>query len=286
MAARAPCRTTTSWAWRKRASKPRCAIWRSISDTRKSASTPSRRGRSARSPAPASPTRATCSPSSRNILRSAAASRSRNWAAPGFICCPTFRPASPARCISSTAVTTSFPCHSPTRSRRPAARSTAGTANKIIVLLAGDERKICRRNIKTTGTVPVVFLHIFGSDLLGEIEPVRVHHLCPGRHEVLDEFLFRIGRGIDLGECAQLRVRAEDQVDARAGPFDRLGLAVATFVGPVALRRPLVTHVEQVDEEVVGQLTFLLGQDAVFRTARIGAEHAQAADQHRHLRSA
>ena len=40
---------------------------------RRSASTPSRPGRSARSPAPASAMRATCSPSSRNIRRSAAA---------------------------------------------------------------------------------------------------------------------------------------------------------------------------------------------------------------------
>ena len=53
--------------------KRRCAIWRSISGRRRSASTPSRPGRSARWPAPASTTRATCSRSSRSIRRSAAA---------------------------------------------------------------------------------------------------------------------------------------------------------------------------------------------------------------------
>ena len=40
--------------------------------------------------------------------------------------------------------------------------------------------------------------------------------------------------GIDLGQRAQLRVRAEDQVDARAGPLDLAGLAVAALVDALA----------------------------------------------------
>src|SRR5581483_7870870 len=46
----------------------------------------------------------------------------------------------------------------------------------------------------------------------GEIEAVEVHHLGPRRREVLHELLLRVGTGIDLGEGAQLRVRAEDQI--------------------------------------------------------------------------
>ena len=42
--------------------------------------------------------------------------------------------------------------------------------------------------------------------VLHEIEAVGVHHLGPGRDEVLDEFRLGVGRTVDLGECAQLRV--------------------------------------------------------------------------------
>src|SRR5213082_2073378 len=49
MAACASCRTTTSWGWRRPRSRPRCVIWRPISGRRRSASTPSRPARSARS---------------------------------------------------------------------------------------------------------------------------------------------------------------------------------------------------------------------------------------------
>ena len=47
---------------------------------------------------------------------------------------------------------------------------------------------------------------------------------------------------------------------------------------------PRGAHVEQVDEEVVGELAGAVGEHAVRRIAVIGAEHAQPADQHRHLR--
>ena len=121
--------------------------------------------------------------------------------------------------------------------------------------------------------------------VLREIEAVGVHHLGPRRHEVLHELLLRVRARIDFREGAKLRVRAEDQVDARAGPLDRFGLAVAALVHAIGARGlPLRAHVEQVDEEVVGQLARRLGEDAVLRAAGIGAEHAQAADQHGHLR--
>src|SRR5262245_17726962 len=88
----------------------------------------------------------------------------------------------------------------------------------------------------------------------GEVVAVEVHHLAPGRHEILHELLLRVGAGIDLREGAPLRVRAEDQVDAGAGPLDLLGLAVAALVHAVgAGRLPLRAHVEQVDEEVVAR---------------------------------
>ena len=67
-------------------------------------------------------------------------------------------------------------------------------------------------------------------------------------------FSFESAHRIDFRKRAKLRVRAEDQVDARGGPLDSLRLAVAAFIHAIGVRRlPLRTHVEQVDEEVVGQ---------------------------------
>ena len=48
---------------------------------------------------------------------------------------------------------------------------------------------------------------------------------------------------------------------------------------------PLRVHVEQVHEEVVGQRPGPLGEDAEFGLPDVRIQHAQAADQHRHLGS-
>src|SRR5262249_58276401 len=79
-----------------------------------------------------------------------------------------------------------------------------------------------------------------------EIKAVSVHHLGPRRHEVLHELLLGVRTRIDFGEGAKLRVRTEDQVDAGAGPLDRLRLAVAALVNPVAAWLPLRPHVSAV----------------------------------------
>src|ERR1700749_4734486 len=97
------------------------------------------------------------------------------------------------------------------------------------------------------------------SQISGEIEAVGVHHLGPRRHEVLHELLFRIRHAIDFRERTKLRVRAEDQVDAGGGPLDRVGLAIAALIDSLAGVAPLRAHVEQVDEEVVGQRLRLAG---------------------------
>lgn len=54
----------------------------------------------------------------------------------------------------------------------------------------------------------------------GKVETVKTHHLAPCSHEVLNKFRLRVVSGVDLGDRSKLRVRSEDQIDARAGPFD------------------------------------------------------------------
>src|SRR5579875_2331271 len=84
-----------------------------------------------------------------------------------------------------------------------------------------------------------------------QVEPVEVHHLDPRPDEVADELLPGVVAGVDLRDRPQLGVVAEDQVHPAAGPLDRAGG-----------RLPRRAHVEQVDEEVIGQDAGPGGEDA------------------------
>src|ERR1051326_1131362 len=46
-----------------------------------------------------------------------------------------------------------------------------------------------------------------------EVKAVEVHHFVPRGHEVAHEFFLPGGAGVDLGNGAQLRVVAEDEID-------------------------------------------------------------------------
>lgn len=63
-----------------------------------------------------------------------------------------------------------------------------------------------------------------------EVEAVEVHDFVPGGDEVVEEFVFAVGAGVNLGEGAEDGVRAKDEIDAGAGPAGGAGLAVAAFV--------------------------------------------------------
>src|SRR4030088_266927 len=87
----------------------------------------------------------------------------------------------------------------------------------------------------------------------GEVEPAEVHDLVPRGHEVAHELLLRVVARVDLGDGTQLGVRAEDEVDAAAGPLKLARGGVAALEGVLGRRLPLRAHVEQIHEEVVGQ---------------------------------
>src|ERR1700689_1386045 len=108
----------------------------------------------------------------------------------------------------------------------------------------------------------LTYLHRFVGVL--EIEPVGVHHFAPRHHKVLCELLLRILAAVDLRKCAQLRMRAEDEIDSRAGPFHFLGFTVFTLIHALGTRGlPLGAHIEKVHEELIGQLLRPLGKDTV-----------------------
>src|SRR3954451_19688592 len=59
-----------------------------------------------------------------------------------------------------------------------------------------------------------------------EVETIQLHHLVPGRDEVTHELLLRVLGGIALRQRAELRVRAEHQVDASGRPLLLAGDAI------------------------------------------------------------
>ena len=99
-------------------------------------------------------------------------------------------------------------------------------------------------------------------------------------------FCLRVAGAIDLGERPQLRVRTEDQIDAGAGPLRFARFAVVAFehIRVGRSRLPRRAHVEQVDEEVVGQRLRPLGEDTMLGLTVVCTQDAQAADKNRHLR--
>ncbi|PAV92579.1 hypothetical protein WR25_24971 [Diploscapter pachys] len=109
----------------------------------------------------------------------------------------------------------------------------------------------------------------------------------PAGRSVIGEHRGRIGAGIDFGDRAQLRIGAEHQVGARGGPLLFVRVAIGAdelLVAVIADLLPRGAHVEQVHEEVVGQLTRPVGEDAVLaRLGMVGAEDAEARNQNRHL---
>ncbi len=105
-----------------------------------------------------------------------------------------------------------------------------------------------------------------------------VHHFVPGRHEVRHELGLSVFLAVNLGIGSELRVRTEDEIDARAGPPRFAAFAVMSRVH-ILVRSllPLRAHVEQVDEEVVRQQAGADSENAVLRLAGIRAQHAQTA---------
>jgi hypothetical protein len=63
---------------------------------------------------------------------------------------------------------------------------------------------------------------------MGEVEPVQVHDLVPGRHEVANEPLPGVGARVDLGDSTELG----------AGPETRSTAVAVHLTSPVVWSRP------------------------------------------------
>ena len=120
----------------------------------------------------------------------------------------------------------------------------------------------------------------------GEVEPVEVHDLVPRGDEVVHELLLRVVARVDLGERAQLGVRAEDEVDAAAGPLDlaggaRRGPRRSPASSDVAFH--VVPRSSRLTKKSLVSVPGRRGEDAERRLLVVRAQDAQAADEDGHL---
>src|SRR6266567_9497414 len=99
-----------------------------------------------------------------------------------------------------------------------------------------------------------------------KVVAIKIHYLVPRSREVLDKRLLRVVTRIDFCDCPELGVRTEEEIDARAGPFDFLRRPITPLINPFGCRRglPLRVHIEQVDEEIIRQRLRPAGEDAMF----------------------
>src|SRR5438094_59909 len=70
-----------------------------------------------------------------------------------------------------------------------------------------------------------------------KVVAIEVHHLGPGPDEVLDELRLRVRASVDFRQSPELGVRAEHQIDARAGPLERTRLPIAPLEHVLGVRR-------------------------------------------------
>ena len=125
---------------------------------------------------------------------------------------------------------------------------------------------------------------LVGSSLVpvGEIEAVKVHHLVPYADEVLHKLRFCIFTCIDFRDRPELRVRAEEQVNSRGGPFEFAGPAIVSLVdatGAVGSWLPPRVHVEQVNEEIIRQCLWTRSENAMLRLPGVRTQGAEATDE-------
>ena len=106
----------------------------------------------------------------------------------------------------------------------------------------------------------------------GEIEPVKVHYLVPCRYKIVHELLQGILTCVDFRQGPELGVRAEDEIDTGAGPFEFARCAITTLEHVFVFRAciPGRAHVEQVHEEVVRKRLRPLGENALLGLAEVG----------------
>ena len=103
----------------------------------------------------------------------------------------------------------------------------------------------------------------------------------------MDKLGLGVRGAIDFREGAELGVGSEDEIGAGTGPFQFPRFPVVALEGVLGLveRGPGGAHVEEVDEEVVGQGFGTRGEDAGLAGDGVGFEDPQATDENGEFRS-
>ena len=92
---------------------------------------------------------------------------------------------------------------------------------------------------------------------------------------------------VDFRHGPELGIRTEDEVDAVTNPLEFAAQPIMALKQVFVFRGclPRCTHVEQIDEEVIGQRLGPLGEDAVPGLSEVGIQDPHPANENTHLRS-
>jgi len=118
-----------------------------------------------------------------------------------------------------------------------------------------------------------------------DVKSVRHHDLIPSSNKVLSKLVGAIFLGIDFGNGAEFGLRTEDKVVAGGDPLLLARLAVDTLeeLAVIASGLPGCVVVEQVDEEVVGQLTRTVGEDTILGSIPVGVQSTHTSNEDGHF---
>ena len=123
------------------------------------------------------------------------------------------------------------------------------------------------------------------ADQLTKVKAIEVHHLVPGRDEVLHEFLLGVSAAVNFRQGPKLGVGAEDQVHAGGGPLELLRFCdrdLRTRRRLEAAFQAVLMSSRFTKKSLVSDSGRLVNTPCC-DCADVGVQHAQAADEHRHL---
>jgi len=94
-----------------------------------------------------------------------------------------------------------------------------------------------------------------------QVEAIQLHDLMPGFHKIAYKFFSGIVAGIYFRHGSQFGMGAKDQVNPGSPPFALAGFSVADLeiVFLFIERMPAIAHIQQIHEEIIGELARAVG---------------------------
>ncbi|SUG50308.1 Uncharacterised protein [Salmonella enterica subsp. arizonae] len=134
-------------------------------------------------------------------------------------------------------------------------------------------------------TVGRISVSVIRHKIYNRSKTVQVHHFHPCRDEVLHKLLVRIATRVNFRQRAQYGVGTKHQIGAGRRVFYLASQTIPAFEQLISVvgGLPLVTHIQQISEEVSAEHAQSVGKDTVLAAVKVGSQHTHPANQYRHF---